>query len=440
MKTKQHDQQQEISLQVTEFNSITDQLRNEIKVKHDQEQSQQINEIKASITELENVQTQSSDQLQEIKYQQQHQQQQLETVGGYLQITINQAVEIQHKISLTLESINKIITAFQVEGRAQDNSFNTNDLQTAHYLSKQIQEKASLDSTALWKLLLLLSPYAHSVDNQVVPVILNMSDFNKKMMDDKNYWYSEPFFAFERGYKMCLGVFAAGVETGKGTHVSAGVFLMKGPYDDELEQSGYFPLRGTFTIELLNQLKDENHHSVDVEFDNITNEDTFNKLVDKNISSSGWGEQQFISHVTIASHGYLINDRLYFRVSYNDVMDTIRNEKEEKSLVGDIIFATALIAVAVYGINNNHKLAIIGWAVFVVSSRNISWSASILWATLSVGFGWVLNQMGKLVSANFVVRVLCLMVGAFLGLIITSTIALNIRTLIRNMVTCVFIK
>ena len=29
---------------------------------------------------------------------------------------------------------------------------------------------------------------------------------------------------------------------------------MKGPYDDELE----WPLRGTFTIELLNQINDEN--------------------------------------------------------------------------------------------------------------------------------------------------------------------------------------
>jgi len=420
--TKQY-QQQEISQQLTQH---VQQLQ-EVKVKYDQEQSQQINEIKASITQLESVQTQSSGQLQEIKYQQKQ-------LGGYLQnsVTINQAIETQHKISLTLESINKIITAFQVEGRAQVNSFSTSDLQTAHYLSKQIQEKDSLDSTALWKLLLLLSPYAYSVDNQVVPVILNLSEFNE--MKNKEEWFSEPFFAFEGGYKMCLGVYAAGVETGKGTHVSAGVFLMKGPYDNELEQSGHFPVRGTFTIELLNQLNDENHHSVDVEFGN--NGDTYNKLVDNNISSRGWGRQQFISHVTLASHvnnGYLIDDRLYFRVSYNDVMDTIQNEKEEilPAIGIFVIFTTALFAVVVYGINNNRKLAVIGFtfwagcAVLVVSSENFPWS--ILWAILSIGFGWVLNQMGKLVSANLVIRALCLVVGTYLGLVIASLIVLYTR-------------
>ena len=35
---------------------------------------------------------------------------------------------------------------------------------------------------------------------------------------------------------------------------------MKGPHDDKLEQSGHWPLRGTFTIELLNQLNDSDHH------------------------------------------------------------------------------------------------------------------------------------------------------------------------------------
>ena len=40
---------------------------------------------------------------------------------------------------------------------------------------------------------------------------------------------------------------------------------MKGPHDDKLEQSGHWPLRGTFTIELLNQLNDSDHYSPSAE-------------------------------------------------------------------------------------------------------------------------------------------------------------------------------
>ena len=43
---------------------------------------------------------------------------------------------------------------------------------------------------------------------------------------------------------MCLKVYANGVGSGEGTHVSLYLYLMKGPYDDKLEQSGHWPLRG----------------------------------------------------------------------------------------------------------------------------------------------------------------------------------------------------
>ena len=45
---------------------------------------------------------------------------------------------------------------------------------------------------------------------------------------------------------MCLIVDAAGYGDGEGTHVSVFLYLLKGPHDDKLEQSGHWPLRGTF--------------------------------------------------------------------------------------------------------------------------------------------------------------------------------------------------
>ena len=98
-------------------------------------------------------------------------------------------------------------------------------------------------STKLW--------VSSELSDQVAPAIVKMSSFTKKLKD-KEEWHSSPFFAFEGGYQMCLNVIATGVGKGEGTHVSVYLYLMKGPHDDELERSGHWPLRGTFTIDLLN--------------------------------------------------------------------------------------------------------------------------------------------------------------------------------------------
>ena len=88
---------------------------------------------------------------------------------------------------------------------------------------------------------------------------------------------------------------------------------MKGPHDDKLAQSGHWPLRGTFTIELLNQLSENYHYSpsvVDVTGRSI-NRVTGNEMVA--IESM----MKFISHDTLSQHnGYLKNDSLHFRISY----------------------------------------------------------------------------------------------------------------------------
>ena len=111
---------------------------------------------------------------------------------------------------------------------------------------------------------------------------------------------------------MCVKVYLSGYGVGKGTHMSVFLRLLKGPYDDELEQLGHFPVRGTFTIELLNQLSDENHHSLIVTFDN-----TYTRVVEGDMNPEGWGSHKFISHDDILNSKYLTSDNVYFRVMYN---------------------------------------------------------------------------------------------------------------------------
>jgi len=79
-------------------------------------------------------------------------------------------------------------------------------------------------------------------DEHVAPVTFKMRNFTEKMKNNQ-LWYSDPFFCFLERYKMCLQVDTGGDGDGKFTHVSVFLFLMKGPCDDELEQSGHWPLR-----------------------------------------------------------------------------------------------------------------------------------------------------------------------------------------------------
>ena len=60
-----------------------------------------------------------------------------------------------------------------------------------------------------------------------------MSGFSEYHHNGK-VWHSPPFY-YRGGYKMCLAVYANGVGEGAGTHVSVGVLLLRGEFDDQLK-------------------------------------------------------------------------------------------------------------------------------------------------------------------------------------------------------------
>ena len=129
--------------------------------------------------------------------------------------------------------------------------------------------------------------------NQTCPVTIKMSEYIKRR--DEIQWYSDPFYTHNKGYKMCLFVYAAGNGYSiysRGTHLSAFLYLMKGPHDDELT----WPMTCQFEIKLLNQISDSEHHSVTVTFDNNTPNDYSSRVTEGNRSKHGRGFAQYISN------------------------------------------------------------------------------------------------------------------------------------------------
>ena len=70
-------------------------------------------------------------------------------------------------------------------------------------------------------------------------------------------FFSAPFYSHPGGYRMYININANGWGDGKGTHVSVFTKILAGYYDNHL----HWPIVGTVTYELLNQLEDNTHHS-----------------------------------------------------------------------------------------------------------------------------------------------------------------------------------
>ena len=68
-------------------------------------------------------------------------------------------------------------------------------------------------------------------------------------------WVSRPFYTGLDGYKLQIRVRANGEGSGKDTHVSVYVYLLKGENDDMLT----WPFKCDITIQLLNWREDKGH-------------------------------------------------------------------------------------------------------------------------------------------------------------------------------------
>ena len=136
----------------------------------------------------------------------------------------------------------------------------------------------------------------------------------RTLQTNNEHFSSLPFYTYQRGYKVCIKMYANGNGAGEGTHVSLLAYLMKGDNDDSLS----WPFTGTFTVELLNQLADKKHHSKNFRFDCDTATD---EAEDEEQVEMG-GIEQFLSHSKVEQLSsrwrrcqYLQDDSLIFRVS-----------------------------------------------------------------------------------------------------------------------------
>ena len=146
------------------------------------------------------------------------------------------------------------------------------------------------------------------------PWVVKLERFEKKNKN-KECWYSDPVYSHFGGYKMCLRIDPNGYDSGKGTHVSVFVHLMKGDNDDNLK----FPFKGRIVVSLLNQLEDKNHFTSEVwSLEYNLPVDTSGPVTTGD-RGDGWGLPKFtplndLNYNSDKNCQYLKNDRLFYRI------------------------------------------------------------------------------------------------------------------------------
>jgi len=157
-----------------------------------------------------------------------------------------------------------------------------------------------------WAIRINAEAIKSSLHCQVVPVTIKMSDYISKK-EHRADWYSDPFYTHHKGYKMCLNIFAAGLNS---PNLTVWLHLVKGSYDDHLK----WPFKGQFQIKLLNQVSDCKHHCEVGTFKSRDKQPCVHK------KHYVWYNYEFISHDNLqasnSSCQYLKDDALFFQVKF----------------------------------------------------------------------------------------------------------------------------
>ena len=117
-----------------------------------------------------------------------------------------------------------------------------------------------------------------------------------------------------------LKVYANGNGSGKGTHLSLYVHLLKGEHDDQLQ----WPFNAKITVQLLNWSGDNSHEEITIPHHKAPLEYR-TRVTEGDRAPGGWGPSQFISHSVLESVTsdvqFITDNKICFKIIEVDIID-----------------------------------------------------------------------------------------------------------------------
>ena len=136
-------------------------------------------------------------------------------------------------------------------------------------------------------------------------LVFEVSKYARKK-EKNEVFCCKPFYTSPGGYRMSIRVDANGCNYGKGLYVSVFAKILEGRYDDQLP----WPFLGIVKYELLNQLTDDKHFSKVSILDGSSDMD-----IGRCRGYIKFIPQAALLHDPTTKTQYLLDDKLYFRVS-----------------------------------------------------------------------------------------------------------------------------
>ena len=121
--------------------------------------------------------------------------------------------------------------------------------------------------------------------------------------------HSTPFYTVPFGYKLKLSVKPNGDGSGKNTHLSVFVILMKGEYDGML----LWPFKQKVSFTLIDQQeRPDERENIVMHFRARNNPENFMRPVSE--ENPGRGFSRFVSHEKLKTRKFIVDDTLFIQV------------------------------------------------------------------------------------------------------------------------------
>ena len=201
-------------------------------------------------------------------------------------------------------------------------------------------------------------------------VVFQLPGYASKKEKNERF-YSTPFYTHPGGYKMCIDIIGNGVGGGKDSQLSVYTRVLEGCNDNQLHR----PFLVTVTVELLNQLGDDNHHKR-----NITCDARGDVRVGNTVGCHEFLPHSSLGHNPATNTQYLLDDTLYFRVS-------VKVDNHKPWLVcTDKVTIDSIRATKNYKTLKNNEPIIFKVANFMTLKRQLQITSSTFFYSSSCGY------------------------------------------------------